>query len=221
VSRSGSVHAELREFWLGPRTRARLRWYGPSGPVRGAMLLLPGAGSGSEHPVLQVLGERFVASGWGVGHLEYPYQVLGRRWPPDPMSVLLAAVREAVGCALLRSVPALWGGRSLGARLALRAAAEGAGSPLGVFALGYPLYRPGRRSQMRRQELLAYRGPLFIAQGERDPFGSPEELRAVLAGRPNWRLCSVAGADHELRTGSWAWIAELEQWAEERLGGLP
>jgi predicted alpha/beta-hydrolase family hydrolase len=69
----------------------------------------------------------------------------------------------------------------------------------GIVALGYPLHPPGKPEQLRAAHLPHIRIPMLIVQGERDPFGTPDELRPVLATVPaNVTLHVVENGDHSL-----------------------
>jgi hypothetical protein len=73
------------------------------------------------------------------------------------------------------------GGRSSGARVACRTAAVvGADA---VLALSFPLHPPGRPEKSRASEALLVTEAgtrLAVIQGEKDPFGSPQEVRTAL-----------------------------------------
>ena len=47
----------------------------------------------------------------------------------------------------------------------------------GLAFLGFPLHPPGKPEQLRVAHLGAIRVPMLVVQGERDPFGSPDEIR--------------------------------------------
>ena len=98
-------------------------------------------------------------------------------WMALPMAVL-AALTSGRG-----ALPRPWvvGGRSSGARVACRTAA--AVSADAVLALSFPLHPPGRPEKSRAAEahLVTDAGTrLVVIQGESDPFGSPDEVRAAL-----------------------------------------
>ena len=82
--------------------------------------------------------------------------------------------------------PLVVGGKSNGARVAFRTAhAVGADAAL---ALAFPLHPPGKPALSRAAELRApvpHGIPLHVVQGETDPFGTPEEVRAELP-EPSW-----------------------------------
>jgi predicted alpha/beta-hydrolase family hydrolase len=93
------------------------------------------------------------------------------------------------------------GGKSMGGRIASQVAASPDAGPApiaGLVFLGYPLHPPGRPEQRRDRHLPAIAQPMFFVQGERDPFGSAEEIRALVAGLPRAELHVVAGAGHSL-----------------------
>ena len=71
----------------------------------------------------------------------------------------------------------------MGGRMATMLLAEPDAPPAvrGCVALGYPLHPPGKPDQLRVTHLAAIRVPLLVIQGERDPFGSPEDIRREFA----------------------------------------
>jgi uncharacterized protein len=141
-------------------------------PVAG-LVLGHGAGGGIESPDLVGAAEAAGSAGLSVALVEQPYRVAGRR-SPAPARQLDAAwttvvleLREG----LLRGLPILTGGRSSGARVACRTAAE-TGS-IALVCLAFPLHPPGRPEQSRLPELDAVEVPTLVVQGESDPFGTP------------------------------------------------
>ena len=118
--------------------------------------------------------------------VEQPWRVAGRKvaTPPAQLDVAWLAVMEALtsGSGGLPR-PLVVGGRSSGARVACRtAAAVGADA---VLALSFPLHPPGKPERSRAPEALLVTGAgtrLAVIQGEKDPFGGPEDLRSALGG---------------------------------------
>ncbi len=108
--------------------------------------------------------------------VEQPYRVAGRR-SPGPAHQLDAAwltVIAALAGDVLSGLEIVTGGRSSGARVACRTAAQ-AGA-IGVLCLAFPLHPPGRGddpAKSRLPELDAVAVPTLVVQGERDPFGMP------------------------------------------------
>lgn len=86
------------------------------------------------------------------------------------------------------------GGRSFGGRMCSMAVAEGL-AVAGLVLLSYPLHPPGHPERPRVAHLPAIRVPVLAVSGERDPFGTSDELAAALGtvSGPT-RLVLVPGA---------------------------
>jgi len=124
-----------------------------------------------------------LAAGLRVAMVEQPWRVAGRRLAEAPPR--LDAAWLAVLAELGPAQPLVLGGRSAGARVACRTAAQvGADA---VLCLAFPLHPPGRPDRTRAPELDHVAVPLLVVQGDRDAFGVP--AGAVLVG----------GADHGFR----------------------
>ncbi len=137
------------------------------------LVLGHGAGGGINAPDLLGAAEAAGSMGLSVALVEQPYRVAGRR-SPAPAQQLDAAwtsvilqLREG----LLSGLPILTGGRSSGARVACRTAAET--ESVAVICLAFPLHPPGRPEKSRLPELDAVPVPTLVVQGESDPFGTP------------------------------------------------
>ena len=123
---------------------------------------------------------------------------------PDRTEKLEACYRAALAAARdhFNRDSVFIGGKSMGGRIAthLAAADDATGSGIaGVVLLGYPLHPPGKPEQLRAAHLSRIRVPMLIVQGERDPFGTPEELRPVLSGlSADVTLHVVEKGDHSL-----------------------
>jgi len=70
--------------------------------------------------------------------------------------------------------------------------------PCGLVFFGYPLHPPNKPQQRRDAHLPAIDVPMLFVHGERDPFGTPDEMRALVSGLPRATLRMVAGGDHSL-----------------------
>jgi hypothetical protein len=66
-----------------------------------------------------------------------------------------------------------------------------------AVALGYPFHPPGKPEQLRTAHLAELRTPCLICQGERDPFGTREEV-AGYSLSPAVRLHWAPDGDHHL-----------------------
>lgn len=200
---------EVRESLVAtPHGPALLRAHPASGPPRASVLLLHGAGSGSDAPILVALATRLAAGGLLALRLDQPYRVAGRRAPaPAPQ---LDAVVRAIAASVEPPVTLLVG-RSSVARVACRVAAGPPQTVLGVVALGFPLVPPPRRpatqgpssqrpGATRGAELAGAGVDVLVVQGERDAFGAPAAVAALRLD--GVRVHAVAGADHAFASRS-------------------
>jgi uncharacterized protein len=165
-----------------PVGMARAHVWRPPAP-RGALVLGHGAGGLSWSADLQAL-TLLTVDRWLVVLVEQPWRVAGRKvaTPPAQLDVAwLSAMASLTSGRGALPRPLVVGGRSAGARVACRtASAVGADA---VLALSFPLHPPGKPDRSRAPEALLVTGagiPLTVIQGERDPFGSPEEVRSAL-----------------------------------------
>ena len=156
------------------------------GRGRGRLVLGHGAGGGIDAPDLLAARDAATALGLQVVRVEQPWRVAGRRVAAAPAR-LDTAWRAVVAALPPVPGPLLLGGRSAGARVACRTAAELGAE--GVLALAFPLRPPGRPDRGRGHELLLPSGPRLVVQGERDAFGVPIPSAGV-------EVHVVAGADH-------------------------
>ncbi|HET7762584.1 MAG TPA: alpha/beta family hydrolase [Phycicoccus sp.] len=147
-----------------------------------------------------------VAAGWVVDLVDQPWRVAGKRVGPGP-AALDAAWRAVLAASTAVPGPLVVGGRSAGARVACRTAAEvGAAA---VLALSFPLHPPGRPERSRAEELAAPAAAglaVHVVQGRTDPFGAPAEVRAVLPAGAH--LTEVDGA-HSLERSAAAVAAAV------------
>ena len=177
--------------------------------VEATLVLGHGAGAGQTSPFMVSFAEGLAARGLDVITFNFLHTEQGRR-APDRGPRLEACYRAVVDAVRGRGAgterrPLLIGGKSMGGRIASQIAAapeENAtetGPELGVAGLvllGYPLHPPGRPERMRDAHLPRIQAPMLVVQGSRDSFGTPDELRAVLAPVPAARLHVVEGGDH-------------------------
>jgi predicted alpha/beta-hydrolase family hydrolase len=187
-----------------PRGPARVAVDRPAG-VAGCLLLLGhGAGGDVTTPDLLAVRDAAVAAGAAVALVTQPYRVAGRRSPPPAphLDEAWTAIVHALA-ADWPGVPLVFGGRSSGARVACRTAAElGA---VGVVALAFPLHPPGRPDKSRAGELPAA-VPTLVVNGDRDPFGVPP------ASAPNIDLVVRPGERHDLRKDPAAVAIAVVDW---------
>ncbi|WP_282694241.1 alpha/beta family hydrolase [Streptomyces sp. CC208A] len=151
---------------------ARITWHTAVRPRR-VLALGHGAGGGIEARDLAALAAALPARGVTVALVEQPWRVAGKKVAPAPKT-LDTAWRGLWPALAAPGLPVVAGGRSAGARVACRTAAElGAAA---VLALAFPLHPPGRPERSRAGELLSTGLPTLVVQGGNDPFGRPDEF---------------------------------------------
>lgn len=141
------------------------------------LLLTHGAGGGADQHTLVALEEGLDLP---VRRVEFPYRREGRRFP-DRAPKLIETVRseaEAFASDLGSTTDRLvLGGRSMGGRMCSMAVAEGLPAA-GLVLLSYPLHPPGKPEKLRVEHFSGMDVPTLLVNGDRDPFGTPEEFAA-------------------------------------------
>jgi predicted alpha/beta-hydrolase family hydrolase len=156
------------------------------------LILAHGAGAGQKHPWIQAVKQGLEARGLEVVTFDFPYMKAGRKLP-DKAPILEAAWREEIE--KHRAQRLFLGGKSMGGRIASMVAAASIDGVEGLVFLGYPLHPPKQPDKRRDAHLPEIRERTLFVQGERDPFGTPKELRPVLQKMKNATLYPVKG-DH-------------------------
>jgi uncharacterized protein len=174
-----------------------------SSPARpAAIVLTPGAGASADHPTLLALDAALTELGMAVRRVDFPYRLAGRRAPDRP-PVLIETIRTAA-IELAESLGVgpdrvALGGRSMGGRMCSMAVSEGLPAA-GLVLVSYPLHPPGRPDRLRTEHFPAITVPCLFVSGDRDPFGSPDELEAATGLiRGPVTHAWLAGGDHGLR----------------------
>jgi uncharacterized protein len=175
--------------------------------ARAALVLGHGAGGGVGAPDLVAATEVALDERFSVALVEQPYLVAGRRSPAPAarLDEAWTAVVERLRDGELGGLPLVVGGRSAGARVACRTAAQS--GAVAVLCLAFPVHAPGRPEKTREHELDAVELPVLVVQGESDPFGMP-------ADGPNRRVVTVPG-NHSLKADLDAVRAAVRSWLAE------
>jgi predicted alpha/beta-hydrolase family hydrolase len=173
----------------------------------GALVLGHGAAGGVAAPDLVAATEVAGAERFDVALVEQPYRVAGRKSPAPPprLDEAWIAVVDHLTDGELRGLPLIVGGRSAGARVACRTAADT--GAVAVLCLAFPLHAPGRPEKTRQAELDAVQAPTLVVQGEDDPFGMP-------SGGANCSIVTVPG-NHGLKKDLDAVAAAVRGWLRE------
>ena len=187
-----------------PHGPARVHLHHPENP-RAALVLGHGAGGGVNAPDLVTATKAANDAQVSVALVEQPYRVAGRRSSPAPRQL------DAAWIAVVEQLPfdtVITGGRSAGARVACRTAAQT--DSVGVLCLAFPLL-PSRAApeKTRQGELDGVTVPVLVVQGENDRFGMP-------SSGPTREVVTVAG-DHGLKKDRERIAASVCDWLDRLL----
>ena len=166
---------------------------------RDIILLAHGAGGAMDTPFMNIIARGLGERGFRVARFEFPYMAArrtgGKRGAPDREPVLLDSWRAAV--AELGGGPnVIIGGKSMGGRMASMVADEL--SVRALVCLGYPFHPPGQPAKLRTKHLENLKTPTLIVQGERDPFGTREDVASYKLS-PVIRFEWLADGDHSFK----------------------
>ncbi|MFC7328563.1 alpha/beta family hydrolase [Marinactinospora rubrisoli] len=195
-----------------PRGPARVDLDVPGGAPHYLLVITHGAGGGVDVPDIVAVRDAVLAAGAAVARVTQPYRVAGRRMPGSATAAQDEAWRAVVAGlrrdARFAEVPLVLAGRSNGARVACRTAADlGAAA---VVALAFPLHPPGKPERSRAAELREAGAPTLVVNGDRDPFGIPDVADATtVLVRP--------GERHDLNRDPEGIAAAVAGWLAGRL----
>jgi uncharacterized protein len=196
----GEAFAAVAAGW--PDVRGFL--HRPGRPAGDGLVLTHGAGGNAGMPLLVALAGAFAEAGVTVLRCDLPYRQKRATGPPSPQGA--ARDREGLRHAV-RALGELCGGRlflggqSYGGRMASMLAADEPALVAGLLLLSYPLHPPGKPEDVRSAHLPRVRVPALFVSGDRDPFGSLEELAPARALIPAaTELIGVKGG-HDLGWG--------------------
>lgn len=176
---------------------------GHEGPV---LILAHGSGAPMDSGPMERLAHALAEAGFRVRRFEFPFmrerRAGGKRRPPDRQPVLLEAWQQAIETVRANeSLQEVWvGGRSLGGRMAslLLTPEYRVKEAAGALAFGYPFHPPRKPERWRTGHFPDLCRPLWIAQGERDPFGKRSEVEARMPFSDRVHVEWVSDGDHEL-----------------------
>jgi predicted alpha/beta-hydrolase family hydrolase len=180
------------------------------------IILAHGAGAPMNSFYMQTFAEGLAERGFHVGRFEFPYmddrRKTGIKKPPNPASILLktwATVVEHFGSQNL-----IIGGKSMGGRMASMYAEEleTNGTPVkGIVCLGYPFHPPGKPEKLRTEHLISLKTPTLICQGERDTFGTQEDVKSYRLSQSihyHW----LTDGDHDFKPRKKSGFTEQQNW---------
>jgi predicted alpha/beta-hydrolase family hydrolase len=189
-----------------------------TGPTDAAhtLVLAHGAGAPMDSPFLVAMAVGLAERGIRVVRFEFPYMAarrVGKGGPPDREKVLRATWHEVVE-ALGGGANVAIGGKSMGGRIASMVADEL--GVRGLVCLGYPFHPPKQPEKLRVAHLEHLATPALIVQGERDPFGTRDEIPTFKLS-PAIQVAYLGDGDHSFeprkksgRTTEQAWAEAIE-----------
>ncbi len=177
-----------------------------NGPERSGvtLLLAHGAGAPMDSDWMNAIAERIAGHGVRVARFEFAYMAArrsgdGKRPPPAPANRLIAEYLDAIG--QIKAPGRLFiGGKSMGGRMASMIAQKlyDKRTIAGLVCLGYPFHPPGSPAKLRTDHLEPMTVPSLVCQGERDPFGTREEVTAYPLPDA-MKLFWLPDGDHDLK----------------------
>jgi uncharacterized protein len=171
-------------------------------PHANGLVLTHGAGANCRSALLTGLAEAFCEAGVTVLRCDLPFRQARPSGPPmrgtaerdqaGLRAALSALRRETAGKIFL-------GGHSYGGRQASMLAASEPAIAEALLLLSYPLHPPDKPANLRTEHFPALQIPALFVSGERDGFGTREELDTALQMiRSRTELIIVPRAGHEL-----------------------
>jgi predicted alpha/beta-hydrolase family hydrolase len=158
-----------------------------------------GAGAGQNSEFMQVVAEGIAKHNINVLRFNFAYmqlaEELGKRRPPERADKLLVQFQSVLS-EVEDGLPLFIGGKSMGGRMASMLLHESAA--LGCICMGYPFHPPGKPEKLRTEHLKAMNKPVLILQGERDTFGTQQEIDTYELSE-KLQLSYLADGDHSFK----------------------
>lgn len=169
------------------------------------LILAHGAGAPMTSPFMDEIAALLAARGLCVTRFEFAYMAArreGARKPPPKAERLVSEYAEVVSAVTNTLAPGqrlFIGGKSMGGRVATMIADDlfREHRISGCVCLGYPFHPPKKPEDLRTAHLQRLACPTLIIQGERDAFGTPNEVNGY-ALSPVITLHWAPDGDHDL-----------------------
>ena len=167
-----------------------------------SVLLTHGAGANCRSKLLTELSAAFAEAGFTVLRFDLPFRQTRPFGPPSPGGAQRdrEGIRRAVQLMKQKTSGRIFmGGHSYGGRQSSMLLAEDPELADGILLMSYPLHPPKKPQELRTAHFPKLTGPALFVQGTRDPFASPEEMKAALELVPGRKLLvEFEGSGHEL-----------------------
>jgi len=179
--------------------------------AKATIVLAHGAGAPMDSGFMNFVAEALAERAFRVVRFEFPYmaqrRTLGKSRLPDREPVLRKTWLDVVGS--LEGETLIIGGKSMGGRIASLVADEA--DVAGLVCLGYPFHPPGKPDQLRTEHLRAINTTTLILQGERDPFGTKEDVAGYTLS-PQIHVEWLPDGDHSFKPRKSSGHTEQGNW---------
>ncbi|WP_282114023.1 alpha/beta family hydrolase [Pseudoalteromonas arctica] len=181
-------------------------------PAIAQFIFAHGAGAGSDSDFMQHMAKLISEQGVDVGLFDFEYMQIAKqtnkRRPPERAPKLLTYYEQVLDQAQ-PDLPLFIGGKSMGGRMASMLACSTEQRLSGVIAFGYPFHPPGKPEKLRTDHFADIVCPFLVLQGERDTFGTREELLTMeMPKQP--LLTWLTDGDHSLKPRKKSGVTELQ-----------
>jgi len=180
------------------------------------LILAHGAGASRHSEYMQYFAQQLAHQGVQVGRFNFPYMIKAietkRRRPPDRAPQLLDAWQEIIERVRERldsNQRLAIGGKSMGGRIASMSTHHDGVDAL--VCLGYPFHPPAKKDTLRTEHFSDIKVPTMILQGERDSFGTREEVRRYRLPR-KIKMRWLNDGDHSFKPRKRSGVTQTENW---------
>ncbi|MEP4101314.1 alpha/beta family hydrolase [Paraglaciecola sp.] len=158
-----------------------------------------GAGAGQHSEFMERVAEGISLHHINVVRFNFAYMALAeelcKRRPPDRADKLIACY-QAVLKELDSSLPVFIGGKSMGGRIASMVLESS--NAKGCICMGYPFHPPTKPEKLRTEHLKQIGKPVLVLQGERDTFGTKQEIEGYAMSH-RVQLRYLTDGDHSFK----------------------
>lgn len=149
------------------------------------LLFAHGAGAPMDSDFMNEVSALYSKKGIKVVRFEFPYmqerRLNGKKRPPDRAPKLLACWKGVVDAFSDDEGALFIAGKSMGGRMATLLMAEHNLPIKGCVCFGYPYHAPGKPEKVRNDHFSALTQPVLVLQGDRDAFGTRDEIERYVS----------------------------------------
>ena len=198
-----------------------LLWHLVDKPHAPLIVLAHGAGAPMDSDWMNTVTNLFNQNGISVVRFEFPYmqkrRLTGKKSAPDRAPILLDTWRDVLCDDKIVNYQGdvFIGGKSMGGRMATLIASGDTDTKLdtpqsvkttiaGCVCFGYPFHPPRKRKEGKLNKLRTehlghdYTTPTLIIQGEKDSFGTREQVDGYTLS-PHIQMAWLEGGNHDLK----------------------